>query len=185
MFRAVVLIALMLLGGSVPSGAQEASQAARSASATRVTVLSAGAVEAGVLRLARQYRRDAEREVVAHFGTAPEIEKRLSSGEAVDVLIAPAAVVDRALKAGAIVAGTETPVGQVGVGVTVRRGVPTPDVSTAAALKAALLRGALCSDDGRALAFASGQHPRSRVDAMRQADAFDQPLGAIKCFGWI
>ena len=114
--------------------------AASSAGAGRVTVLSAGAVEEGVLRLARQYQQDAGREVATHFGTAPEIEQRLSSGAAADVLIAPAAVMDRALKAGAIVAGTETPVGRVGVGVTMRRGVPAPDVSTVDALKAALLR---------------------------------------------
>lgn len=110
------------------------------AAAASLSVLSAGAVEEAVLRLARQYKQDAGHEVSPHFGTAPEIEKRLSSGEAADVLIAPAAVVDRGLKAGALVAGTETPIGRVGVGVTVRRGVAAPDVSTVEALKAALLR---------------------------------------------
>lgn len=110
------------------------------AAAARLSVLSAGAVEEAVSRLARQYHQDAGHEVATRFGTAPEIEKRLSSGEAADVLIAPAAVVDRALKAGAIVAGTETPLGRVGVGLTVRRGVPAPDVSTVDALKAAILR---------------------------------------------
>lgn len=114
-------------------------QAALNAAAGRITVLSAGAVEEGVLRLARQYQQDAGREVATHFGTAPEIEKRLSSGEAADVLIAPAAVVDRALKAGALAAGTAAPIGRVGVGVTVRRGVPVPNVSTVDALKAVLL----------------------------------------------
>ena len=113
--------------------------AANSAAAS-VSVLSAGAVEEAVLRLARQYPRDAGREVTTHFGTAPEIEKRLSSGEAADVLIAPAAVIERAVKSGAVVAGTEMPVARVGAGVTVRRGAPAPDVSTVDALKAALLR---------------------------------------------
>ena len=110
------------------------------AAAGAVTVLSAGAVEEGVLRLARQYKQDAGHEVATQFGTGPEIEKRLSSGEAADVLIAPAAVVERALKSGAVVAGTEKPVARVGVGITVRRGAAAPDVSTVDALKAALLR---------------------------------------------
>lgn len=114
--------------------------AAPGVAAGRVTVLSAGAVEEAVLRLARQYQQDAGRDVAPHFGTGPEIEKRLLSGDAADVLIAPAAVVERALKAGAVVAGTETPVGRVGVGVTVRRGAVAPDVSTVDTLKAALLR---------------------------------------------
>ena len=52
------------------------------AAAASVSVFSAGAVEEAVLRLARQYPRDAGREVTTHFGTAPEIEKRLLSGEA-------------------------------------------------------------------------------------------------------
>ena len=114
--------------------------AAPGVAAGRVTVLSAGAVEEAVRRLARQYQQDAGRDVAPHFGTGPEIEKRLLLGDAADVLIAPAAVVERALKAGAVVAGTETPVGRVGVGVTVRRGAAAPDVSTVDALKAALLR---------------------------------------------
>ncbi len=133
-----------------PEGAQAATfikefrkgpgQAAPVAAVVRVTVLSAGAVEEGVLRLARQYKQDARHEVSPQFGTGPEIEKRLSSGEAVDVVIAPAAVVERALKSGAVVAGTEKPVARVGVGITVRRGAAAPDVSTVDALKAALLR---------------------------------------------
>ena len=110
------------------------------AAAASLTVLSAGAVEEAVLRLARQYTREAGPEVAPQFGTGPEIEKRLSSGDAADVLIAPAAVIERAVKSGAVVAGTEMPVARVGAGVTVRRGAPAPDVSTVDALKAALLR---------------------------------------------
>ena len=114
--------------------------AAPSAAAGRLTVLSAGAVEEAVHRLARQYKQDAGHEVSPQFGTGPEIEKRFSSGEAADVLIAPAAIIERALKSGAVVAGTEKPVARVGVGITVRRGAAAPDVSTVDALKAALLR---------------------------------------------
>ncbi len=129
--RAVAIVAVALASGPAAGFAQAPDQ---------VVVLSAGAVEEAVSRLARQYRQDAGHEVAARFGTAPEIETRLSSGEAADVLIAPAAVVNRALTAGAVVAGSETPVARVGVGLTVRRGVPAPDVSTVAALKAAILR---------------------------------------------
>lgn len=108
-------------------------------SASRLAVLSAGAVEEAVLRLVSQYGRDAGGAPSPQFGTAPEIEKRLAAGEAADVFIAPAAVLERAVKAGAIVAGTAVPAARVGVGVTVRRGVAAPDVSTVDALKAALL----------------------------------------------
>ena len=105
-----------------------------------LVVWSAGAVEEGVVRLVAQYKGEAGQEVTASFGTGPELEKRLSSGEAADVLIAPAAVVERAVKAGRVVAGTSKAVGRVGVGVTVRRGAERPNVATVAALKEALLR---------------------------------------------
>ena len=104
-----------------------------------LTVWSAGAVEEGVLRLTARYQREAGQEVNPQFGTGPELEKRLSSNATADVLIAPAAVVERSVKAGRAVSGTEVPIGRVGVGVTVRRGVPRPKVTTVDQLKAALL----------------------------------------------
>ncbi len=104
-----------------------------------LAVWSAGAVEEGVLRLSARYEREAGHDVSTQFGTGPELEKRLSSGDTADVLIAPAAVVERAIKAGRAVAGTETPIGRVGVGVTVRRGTSRPKVATVEDLKAALL----------------------------------------------
>lgn len=135
-----VLRGIATLAVALAFGATAVVGAGLNKTAAQVTVLSAGAVEEGVRRLARQYHQDGGREVATHFGTAPEIEKRLLSGDAADVLIAPAAVVDRALKAGTIVAGTETPVARVGVGLTVRRGMPAPDASSVDALKAAILR---------------------------------------------
>lgn len=107
---------------------------------TQLSVWSAGAVEEGILRLTAQYKGETGYEVKAQFGTGPELEKRLSSGDSADVLIAPAAVVERAAKAGTVVAGTQTPVGRVGVGITVRRGAPPPKVATVDALRDALLR---------------------------------------------
>jgi molybdate transport system substrate-binding protein len=109
------------------------------ASNTPLAVWSAGAVEEGVLRLTARYEREAGNDVNTQFGTGPELEKRLSSGAAADVLIAPAAVVQRAVAAGRVVPGTEATVGRVGVGVTVRRGAPHPNVATVDALKEALL----------------------------------------------
>jgi molybdate transport system substrate-binding protein len=106
---------------------------------TPFAVWSAGAVEEGVLRLTARYEREGGHDVTTLFGTGPELEKRLSSGANADVLIAPAAVVERAIKAGRVVSGTEVPIGRVGVGVTVRRGTVRPNVGTVDGLKAALL----------------------------------------------
>src|SRR5688500_10267419 len=110
------------------------------ASTPPLKVLSAGAVEAGVEQLAQDYGRGGAHTVVTRFGTGPEIEKLLTTGESVDVLIAPVSVVERAVHANLVVSDTQTPIARVGVGVAVREGVPRPDVTTVEALHAALLR---------------------------------------------
>src|SRR3712207_1067221 len=82
------------------------------ASTGELTVWSAGAVEEGIVRLAAQYGRESGQQVAAQFGTGPELEARLASGASADVLVAPAAVVDRAVKAGRVIADSRTPVGR-------------------------------------------------------------------------
>ena len=113
--------------------------AQRAEKTTRVSVVSAGAVEEGVRRLSQQFEQTTGRQVSQQFGTGPEIEKQLQSDERADVLVAPAAVIERAVAAGRLVAETIVPVARVGVGITVRRGATPPDVSTVDALKAALV----------------------------------------------
>ncbi len=110
------------------------------ASAPPLKVLSAGAVEAAVVQLAEDYGRGGAPTVVTRFGTGPEIEKLLTTGESIDVLIAPVAVVERGVHANLVVSDTQTPIARVGVGVAVRHGVPRPDVTTVEALHATLLR---------------------------------------------
>ena len=114
--------------------------ASLAAAAEDLRVFSAGAVEEGILRLSAEYEGEAGRGVSAEFGTGPELDARLSAGGKADVLIAPIGLIERAIKAGRVVAGTETTIARVGVGVAVRRGAPHPDVATVDALKAALLR---------------------------------------------
>jgi molybdate transport system substrate-binding protein len=104
-----------------------------------LVVWSAGAVEEGVLRLTAQYERETGVDISTHFGTGPQLEKRLGTSESADVLIAPGGLVQRALESGRLVKGSETAVGRVGVGVTVRRGASQPKVSSVDDLKQALL----------------------------------------------
>lgn len=104
-----------------------------------LTVLSAGAVEAAVAALAERYQQQTGGEVRVEFGTAPEIAARLTSGFRPDVIIAPPAVVERAVKAGQAMADTPTPLARVGVGVAVRQGASHPQIATVDQLRASLL----------------------------------------------
>jgi molybdate transport system substrate-binding protein len=107
--------------------------------AAEIKVLSAGAVEPGLVRLAEQFQRDTGNKVKIQFATAPERARRLAAGEAADILIAPPGVVNEQVRNGKVDADSRITVGRVGVGVTVRSGAPDPDIATLEAFKRSLL----------------------------------------------
>jgi molybdate transport system substrate-binding protein len=109
------------------------------AAADEIRLMSAGAVEPGLVRLIGQFTRSSGHTVQVQFGTGPQLTSRLAAGQAGDVLIAPRAVMDEAVRQRKADAATRTSIGRVGVGVVVRSGVPPPDISTPDRLRAALL----------------------------------------------
>ena len=113
--------------------------ASAGASAATIEVLSAGAVEPGLLPAAEAFRRRTGHEARIRFATAPALRQRVGGGEAVDVVIAPPAVLDELAKSGRVDGAARVVVGKVGVGVAVRDGAPQPDVRTPEALKRAIL----------------------------------------------
>lgn len=113
--------------------------AAAPAFAAEINIISAGAVEPGVVAAADVFRKETGTEVKIKFATAPAIRQRVGGGEAADVVIAPPAVIEELAKAGKLDASGGAPVGRVGVGVLVRSDAVKPDVSSADALRRALL----------------------------------------------
>ena len=65
-----------------------------------ITVLSAGAIEPGLVKVIDAFRRETGGEMKVAFATAPTIVKRIGGGETVDVIIAPPAALDELVKAG-------------------------------------------------------------------------------------
>ncbi len=109
------------------------------AHADTIDILSAGAVEPGILAAAEAFKKQTGHEVKVRFATAPMILKQMGEGAKADVVLAPPPVLDELAKTGKIDATTRTPVGKVGVGVASRNGGPTPDISNSDALKKAVL----------------------------------------------
>ncbi len=107
--------------------------------AAELRVISGGAVEPGVTAVVDLFRREAGADVKVRFATAPAILQRVGGGEAADVVIAPPAVVDELSRAGKLDGSARASVGRVGVGVVVREGAARPDVSSAEALRRALI----------------------------------------------
>jgi molybdate transport system substrate-binding protein len=107
--------------------------------AADLKVLSAGAVEPGLLRAAEQFERASGNEIKVQFNTAPQLTKRMAEGEVADILIAPPALLDEQAKNGRISTQERLTLGRVGAGVAVRASAPNPDIATTEALKRAML----------------------------------------------
>ena len=116
-----------------------ASVLADAANAAEVSVLSAGAVEPGLVAASDLFREKTGHDVKIRFATAPAIRQRVGAGDIADVVLAPPAVVDELARAGKLDAQRRVTVGRVGVGVAVRDGAPVPDVSSSDALKRAVV----------------------------------------------
>jgi len=107
--------------------------------AAEIRVLSAGAVEPGLVRLIDAFQRETGHKVTAAFATAPAIRKRISEGETPDVIVAPPAVLDELVRGGKAPAGNRAAVGRVGVGIAVRDGAPVPRIATVEEFKQSML----------------------------------------------
>lgn len=125
---AIAMIAAAVVGPGVTSTAA----AALSSFATL-------AVQGAIVPLTRAYRASTGHEVTIQFDTGPNIARRLREGQRSDVVIAPAAVIDQAIKDGRVIADSQAPVGKVGVGLAAGRGARPMPIGSVEELKAALL----------------------------------------------
>lgn len=107
--------------------------------AADIRVLSPGAFEPGLTRLAEQFRRDTRNVVKFQFGAVPELARRLAGGDSADILIAPPGAVNEQVKNGRVDGESRVIVGRIGVGVMVRADAPEPDIATLEGFKRSLL----------------------------------------------
>src|SRR5262245_37010149 len=104
-----------------------------------INVLSGAAVEPALLTAADVFRKRTGRNVKVTFATTPEIRRHMAAGETPDVVIAPPAALDELARSGKIDGAAQLVLGKVGIGVVIREGAPSPDISTTEALKRAVL----------------------------------------------
>jgi molybdate transport system substrate-binding protein len=107
--------------------------------ATEIKVLSAGAVQPGMVKVIDSFRRETGHDITVTFATAPSILKRLGDANIADVVIAPPAVLDEWVKAGKAASANRVTVGRIGVGVMVRDDAPLPKIGTVDDFKQSLL----------------------------------------------
>ena len=112
--------------------------------AAELVVLSAGAIHSVALAMAPGFEASTGNKLDLRNDTVGGLVRRISGGEAFDVVMMSPAGLDQLSKAGKVAAGSVIPLAKVGVGVGVKTGGvktggPLPDISSVAAFKAAML----------------------------------------------
>jgi molybdate transport system substrate-binding protein len=123
-FRAALLVALATT--AMPAGAAE------------INVVAAGAVRGIIGGMIDDYSKQTGLKFNFTVGPTGQLRGALASGKPVDLVIVAAPLLAELDSAGKIAAGSRVDLGRVGMGVVVREGTASPDISTAEAVKAAL-----------------------------------------------
>jgi molybdate transport system substrate-binding protein len=106
---------------------------------TTLNLLSGGAAQGLVNALRAEFQARCGLAIQGDFGAVGIMKDKLLSGAPCDVIVLTQALIDQLTLGGHAVPGSARPLGVVKTGVAVKSAEPTPDVSTPAALKAALL----------------------------------------------
>ena len=125
-------------------GLASAALLAGSAGAAEVRVMISGGLTAAYQALVPEFERQTGNKVLTAFGpsmgtTFNAIPVRLERGEPVDVLIMVGYALGDLIKSGKVVADSRVDLVKSPIGIAVKSGAPKPDISSADAVKRALL----------------------------------------------
>ena len=107
---------------------------------TEITVFVGGAVTASVKDAGAAFARGSGNTLVYVSDTTGGLQKRLAAGEKADVVVVTAPGMDMLQKANLVVAASRVDLARALIGVAVKAGAPSPDLSTPDTFKAALLK---------------------------------------------
>jgi molybdate transport system substrate-binding protein len=160
--RLIVAVAVSLL---LPSMAQ----------AAEIKLLASAALKTAYLELLPQFEMATGHKVTAAWSSTPDIQKRMMAGEAADVVILGNSGTEELVKQGKLVPGSRADFAKSGVGVAVRAGTPKPDISSADAVKKAVLAAKSVYSAG-----ASGAYIVSMLQKMGIADEVKAKTATVK-----
>ncbi len=112
--------------------------ATAAADAAEINAFISTAIKAATDELLPPFERATGHTIRASYAPSGALIPRFDRGEAVDVFLTDSTAIDELIKRGKVVAG-RTDLARTGIGIAVRKGAPRPDVSSAEALKRALL----------------------------------------------
>jgi molybdate transport system substrate-binding protein len=147
--------------------------AASLAQAAEIKVIAANAVKGSVQDVASRFEKTSGHKVIMDWGGTEAIARRIASGEVFDVVIIAAPSIDKLVQEGKIAQGSRTDFAKSGIGVAVRTGLPRPDISSAEAVKQAVLK-------ANSVAYSSGPSGFYLADLFRKLGISDQIKGRVK-----
>ena len=117
-----------------------ATMAASPAGAAELNVIAAGAVRGIIASMIDDYSKQSGLKFNLIVGPTGQLRDAIASGKPTDLVIVSAPLMAEMEKSGRIAPGSRIDLGRVGLGVVVREGTPSPDISTPEAVKAALIK---------------------------------------------
>jgi molybdate transport system substrate-binding protein len=108
--------------------------------AENLAILSAGAVEPGLVKVVEDFEKKTGHKVTIQFGTSPQLSQKLANQIFADVLVTPVSVMQDQINVGKIVQAVPKLIGKVGAGITVRNELMNPKVITVDEFKEALIQ---------------------------------------------
>ena len=113
--------------------------AAGMAQAADISCLCSVAVKEAYLELLPRFEQASGHKVATTWAGTADMMKRMKAGEVFDIVLIASNSLEELTDTGKIMAGSRVDIAKSGVGVAVRSGAPRPDISSADALKRALL----------------------------------------------
>jgi molybdate transport system substrate-binding protein len=108
------------------------------ARAAEIDAMITTAMKAAIEQLAPPFERASGHVLRVAYGPSGGLARRLNGGETADLVIVESKVLDDLIRQGKVAPG-RTDLARTAIGIAVRKGAPRPDVSSAEALKRALL----------------------------------------------
>lgn len=135
-----------------------------------IKVMGSGGLKGVISELAGAFERVKGHKLVTAFASPTTVKTRIESGEATDVAVMSATLIDDLVQQGRLVGDSRVPVARSGIGIAVRAGAPKPDIGSAEALKRTLLnaKSIVCGDP--AFGGASGVHFQKVIERLGIAD---------------
>ena len=138
---------------------------------TEIRVFVGGAVTQPVREAGNAFTRSTGNTLVYVSDTTGALQKRLAAGEKADLVVVAGPGMDMLIKDGLVIAGSRVDLARALIGVGVKAGAPSPDLSTPDTFKAALLKARSVSYVNPASGGTSGTYFEGLLQRMGIAEA--------------